>query len=349
MRKILCQFGVLTICSLLSTACAQMTHLTRTRTLGESRFILIDAKQRAISSVANVNCAEPSPDALSALAASQGANLSTANGASAAESFAIAEAAGSIGLRTQSIQLLRDSMFRVCESYQNGQLSPFMVQLLHQRFQTTMVSVLAIEQLTGAMRAPAVVLGGSSSTGSADAIVKLSASREAQAASVEVAQKDYTAKKADAEKAEQDVASKTAAVATASDDQAKAAAEAALNQGQEKANAANDAMAAADMTLASRKSGLAAIDRALTLAQASGSAAATGTIESLASQPASVEAVANAVTEIVKGTYKLGHTSDFCTALLADAARKDTSVDVKGQVFVECVKVLASGQMIYTQ
>jgi hypothetical protein len=329
--------------------CAEMTHLTRTRSLGSSQFILIDAKQRAISSANNMNCAEPSPDALSALAASQGANLNTPSGTSVAGSLAIAEAAGSIGLRTQSIQLLRDSMFRVCESYQNGQLTPFMVQLLHQRFQTTMVSVLAIEQLTGAMRAPAVLLGGSSSTGNADAIVKLSASRETQAASVGEAEKSYAIKAAEADKADQDLAAKTAALSAASDDQARAAAQTAVNQAKEKADAASAAKAEADLTLATRKSGLAAIDRALSLAQASGSASATGTIESLASQPASVEAVASAVAQIVNGTYKLGKTSDFCTALLADAARRDTEIDPKNPVFVECVKVLASGQLIYSQ
>ncbi|MEO5612791.1 MAG: hypothetical protein ABIT68_08630 [Sphingomicrobium sp.] len=337
------------LCLIFLGGCAEMTHLTRTRNLGDSRFILIDAKQRAISSVNNINCAEPSPDALSALAASQGANFGAPNGGSGAESFAIAEAAGSIGLRTQSIQLLRDSMFRVCEAYQNHQLSPFMVQLLHQRFQTTMVSVLAIEQLTGAMRAPAIVLGGSSSTGNADAIVKLSASREAQAASVEEAKKDLTAKTAEAEKAEQDVSSKRAALAAASDDQAKAAAQTALYQAQEKADAANGAKPEAVTTLASRNAGLAAIDRALTLAQASGSATANGMIESLAPQPASVLAVATAVKEIVQGTYALGHTGDFCSAVLADAARTDTMIDTKGRVFEECVKILASGQMLYAQ
>jgi hypothetical protein len=296
--------------------------------------------------VKNINCAEPSPDALSALAASQGANLNTGKGASAAESFAIAEAAGSIGLRTQSIQLLRDSMFRVCESYQNNELSPFMVQLLHQRFQTTMVSVLAIEQLTGAMRAPAMVLGGSSSVGNADAIVKLSASRETQAASVTEAQKAYATASDEADKAEQDVAAKKAALDAAADDEAKAAAKTALDQAQEKAQEANAAKADADMTLASRKSGLAAIDRALTLAQATGSASATGTMESLAANPASAQAVADAVTKIVDGTYKLGHTSDFCTALLADAAYSDTRINTKGPVFQQCVKILGQGQMM---
>lgn len=340
------QIAILSVSAALLCGCANMTHLTRTRTLDQSRFILIDAKQRAISSVGNVNCAEPSPDALSALAASQAANVSTPKGLSAAQSFAIAEAAGSIGLRTQSIQLLRDSMFRVCEGYQNNQLTPFMVQLLHQRFQTTMVSVLAIEQLTGAMRAPAVVLGGSSSVGDADAIVKLNDSRETQAASVNEAEKTLATKTTEANTAEQKLAADRAALDAAPDDQTRAAAQTAVDQAKEKFDTAAAERADAETALATRQRGLAAIDRALTLAQASGSASASGTIESLASHPASTEAVANAVKEIVQGTYKLGHTKDFCTALLADAARKDTIIDTKGPVFLRCVDLLASGQML---
>jgi len=337
------------LCAALVSGCAQMTTVTRQRNLGQSPFLLIDAKQRAISRSNAINCAEPSPDALSALAASQGANLSTPKGASAAESFAIAEAAGSIGLRTQSIQLLRDSMFRVCEAYQNQQLTPFMVELLHQRFQTTMVSVLAIEQLTGAVKAPAVVLGGSSSYGNADAIVQLSKDRQTQAAAVTDAQKDLDSKTSDADKAAQDVAAKKAALDTAnagSDDQAKAAAQKALEQSQEKSDAADKAKSAAEETLKTNEDGLAALDRALTLAQATGSASSNGTIGTLAAQPASTEAIANAVKDIVDGTYKLGHTSDFCTALLADAARKQTDIDVKSPIVGRCVDILAKGQLM---
>src|SRR5437660_12540805 len=82
--------------------CAEMTHLTRVRPLRNGTAILVDAKQRGIFEQGGVTCAEPSPDALSALAASQSANVQT-KGTTAAEAVSIAEAAGSIGLRTQSI------------------------------------------------------------------------------------------------------------------------------------------------------------------------------------------------------------------------------------------------------
>lgn len=324
------------------SGCANMTHLTRSRDLGQSKFLLIDAKQRAISSYNNVNCAEPSPDALSALAASQSLNLATPQGTSVGQSFAIAEAAGSIGLRTQSIQLLRDHMFRVCEAYQAGKISPFMVTLLHRRFQTSTVAILAIEQLTGTMRAPAVVLSGSAASGNADAILKLTASRESVSAQVASAEKDYAAKKVAAESAEADLATKEAALAAAPAD---AALKTARDTAKKSAETANSEKLEADGVLSNRKAALAAIDRALTLAQASGSASTSGVIELTTSHaPGDVAAVAAAVSAIVRGTYELPNYKDFCTILLAEASQKVTSVDPDGPVTEACLKHLGDGQ-----
>jgi hypothetical protein len=134
----------------LLAGCAEMTHLTRTRSVSGGDAILIDAKQRGIFTRRDVLCAEPSPDALSAIAASQNMNIGTPKGTTIGQSISIAEAAASIGLRTQSIQLMRDHMYRLCEAYQSGAIGPVGLQLLHRRFQTTMVAILAIEQLTGA-------------------------------------------------------------------------------------------------------------------------------------------------------------------------------------------------------
>lgn len=79
------------------SGCASMTHLTRTRELttnteapARAQTIIVDAKQRLITASPKV---------------SRGSDVS----------FSIAEGAGSIGLRTQSIQLMRDAMYRLCE------------------------------------------------------------------------------------------------------------------------------------------------------------------------------------------------------------------------------------------
>lgn len=328
------------------SGCAEMTHLTRTRTLGEHQYILIDAKQRAISTRNGVSCAEPSPDALSAIAASHGLNLTTPQGTSVGQSLSIAEAAGSIGLRTQSIQLLRDHMYRVCESAQAGYISPPVMQLLHRRFQTTTVAILAIEQLTGTIRAPAVVLGGASDVGNAEAIVKLSATRETQAASVETAQKDLAARKTAVATAVGDVATKTADLATANsggDAATIKAAQDALKTAQDKETAEREAEALADSVLTQRRATLAAIDRAITMAQATGSASATGTIETVTYHPGDVSAIASSVQKIVEGTFALTNTADFCMIVLAEEAKPGGQVNPASETYKACAKMLADG------
>lgn len=71
-----------------------------------------------------VVCAEPSPDALVAQAAvlSARGNYTGPTGAPSAGGSAVVgiqESAASIGLRTQSIQVLRDGYYRLCETYLN--------------------------------------------------------------------------------------------------------------------------------------------------------------------------------------------------------------------------------------
>lgn len=118
-------------------------------------------------------CAEPSPDALSAISASGAFKANWQGGATAAFQQAISEAASSIGLRTQSIQLMRDAMYRICEGYMNGALGGAGFETLHRRFQNSMVAILAIEQITGVVRAPAAALEGLSSAGVAGDLVEL--------------------------------------------------------------------------------------------------------------------------------------------------------------------------------
>lgn len=153
------------------SACANFTHFNESQSGfdGRQKTTFIDAKQRVI--VSNKlsddqirTCAEPSPDALSAIAASQ--DLSFGNGSiDLGLGNALAESAGSIGLRTQSIQLMRDAMYRLCEMYMSGAISDLSFETMNRRFQSSMVAILAIEQLTGAVRPPALGLEGRASTG----------------------------------------------------------------------------------------------------------------------------------------------------------------------------------------
>ncbi|HBP87145.1 MAG TPA: hypothetical protein DD706_05550 [Nitrospiraceae bacterium] len=103
-------------------------------------------------------CAEPSPDALSAYAAEIAGKVDVAGKAGAELAAAMQENSSFVGLRTQSIQLLRDSFYRLCEGYMNGALDKLDYDLLMRRNQKYMVALLGIEQLTGTIRAPTVTI-----------------------------------------------------------------------------------------------------------------------------------------------------------------------------------------------
>lgn len=136
---------------------------------------LVDIKQRAIvagernAKTADgkqiVVCAEPSPDSLSAYAAEIAAKADTGKGVSAEVAAAFQESAAFVGLRTQSIQLLRDAMYRSCEAYMNGAISESQYSVLARRYQKHAIALLAIESLTGTVKAPAVTINTSGSAG----------------------------------------------------------------------------------------------------------------------------------------------------------------------------------------
>lgn len=155
----------LTVAFSLCAACANWNAVTKKKTFSDDLdAVFIDAKQRVVFARSHDAekppkiCAEPSPDALSVLAASGGVDVTTPKGINAGAQGTLSEAAGSIGLRTQSIQLMRDAMFRICEGYANGSIGEAEFETLHRRFQQSMVTILAVEQLTGAVRPPALIL-----------------------------------------------------------------------------------------------------------------------------------------------------------------------------------------------
>lgn len=126
---------VMATCSALAlTSCASIGNLAavnKKETIGSGfggkapAGVFIDAEQRAVLSNQRTDrdlrvvCAEPAPDALSAIAAQAGVSVSDISTAVSAEG-GVSEAAANIGLRTQTIQTLRDGFYRVCEAYMNG-------------------------------------------------------------------------------------------------------------------------------------------------------------------------------------------------------------------------------------
>lgn len=140
--------------------CANLNSIDRTTHLptpaedGTGRAVHLDAQQRLMV-VNNIGqyCAEPSPDALAAYAASLGLGIGIQGTGSGALSAGQQSAAASIGLRTQSITLMRDALYRMCEAYANGAVGPAQIATLLGRSQHLTAVILAVEQLTGAVSA----------------------------------------------------------------------------------------------------------------------------------------------------------------------------------------------------
>lgn len=170
-------------CLLLAlTGCANVNSVYRPIYAAEGQGALIDVKQRAIlvgkrevdgSGAAYTGnaprqfiiCAEPSPDAMSAYAGEFAGRLAlspvgeaTGKSESLAIQGAMREAASFVGMRTPSVQLLRDAMYRVCEAYANGGIDDAQYELLMRRYQRHIVALAAIDQLTQAVRVPPITL-----------------------------------------------------------------------------------------------------------------------------------------------------------------------------------------------
>jgi hypothetical protein len=145
----------------------------------QARLVSLDARQRAIISTSVLErgqavrriCAEPSPDVLTTLSAAvnaqAGANFGAtqaAKQANAALGASVAEAGASLN-RTQTVNMLRELMYRTCERYMNGAISEDELVVQAARDQRIMLGILAIEQLTSTLAPQPVVLGSIAQTG----------------------------------------------------------------------------------------------------------------------------------------------------------------------------------------
>jgi len=158
------------------TGCAN--YIFKTFDIDGGDSISLDAKQRLVLATQKggktgnrkIVCAEPSPDAFSATSASaagsaaftfptllpggQPGNTSGSGGVAAATS----ESAASIGLRTQTIQLLRDGLYRACEAYMNGAIDQHQYNIILLNIDKLMVTLLGIDAIGGTPKAPAIAM-----------------------------------------------------------------------------------------------------------------------------------------------------------------------------------------------
>ena len=95
-----------------------------------------------------VICAEPSPDVVSQLALSGGLNALTQTGNSTEANLAIAAAVSRLSNRTQTIQLLRDGLYRACEAYFNGVLEEEDYKSIIKGYDELLITLVAIEGLS---------------------------------------------------------------------------------------------------------------------------------------------------------------------------------------------------------
>ena len=156
--------GMLAIAA--TSGCANLNTIERSTLLpGNRKAVHLDIHQRAIISTADRYCAEPSPDGLAAYAAAIGLSVGKpASGTDSLTSSGSSSAAG-VGLRTQSITLMRDLMYRICEASANGALGNAHLAVLLGQSQDLATVILAVEQLTGPVAATQVALtAGSQAT-----------------------------------------------------------------------------------------------------------------------------------------------------------------------------------------
>jgi hypothetical protein len=106
-------------------------------------------------------CAEPSPDVAKAISQAISENaeatlqglkaLGGAGSVNAKQSLSLQQnsAIAELGRRLATTQLLRDGVYRLCEAYANGAISTYEYALVLSRYGDTMVTLLAIEAVSG--------------------------------------------------------------------------------------------------------------------------------------------------------------------------------------------------------
>lgn len=198
------------------SGCANLQSIHRINTINPNgQTEVVGAKQRLIISVPNFHekgesigdgdpafriCAEAAPDVFSISAlgfsgeASQGISgqFGAALGLSSAETGATIE-------RTQTINLMRESMYRTCERYMNGGITKDTLVTQAARDQRAMIAFLAIEQLTGIVKRQPTILSSSTEATLISANKPLIDLRVQESEAVEKAKKAADAAKLDAD------------------------------------------------------------------------------------------------------------------------------------------------------
>jgi hypothetical protein len=302
-----------------------------------------------------VVCAEPSPDALSAYGSSL-AGSANSERVQAQLAAAIAEQSGSIGLRTQSITLMRDALYRVCEGFRSSAITDEQYYLLQRRFQNLTMGLLAVEQLTGTVKAQQIALstsGGAATGDNSQAETEALTSAKTQQISAreahESAKLQLENDRAAHLKATSDVAAAKKALGTDPEKQTQelkdqlASAEQVQKAAQNKLAQQNLDTDTKRQLLAAATESVGVAEENLTLARQRVRAYASGTAQfgpgGGGAQAAATDAVAKAVHGIVTEVLRASNRDEVCNEVMRDAIRnrgnyvKDTP---QGDLLASC-------------
>ena len=165
LRRLL--FSLVLLAITMSLGCSWGTFQTSYRRfpLGDKNgeAVALDVYQRIIltrqfaESTRQVVCAEPSPDALQVFSTALAAEV-TAKGVTGGFSGASSGAAQALSERSQTLMLLHDAMYRICEGYFNSAFDTAEYRYQHLRYRDSMLALLAIEELAGNKRTPGTVV-----------------------------------------------------------------------------------------------------------------------------------------------------------------------------------------------
>lgn len=307
---------------------------------GEAALIAVDAKQRVIIRQGTKICTEPPPDVFSVYAQALGASGSLSKSADPTSlavagslSYAASEQGATIG-RTQALNLLALQAYYNCLTNLSGDSGELEAPIDRVRLQRLIVTTLAIEQLTNAIRPATVVIGatGSGSTGSAETVATLDAAWKAsQTASTTLADKQ---KKLD---------DLTGAAPKCDDIEAKVKAGTALTDDEKTKQPA--CKTAKDAVTAAKADHEAKDKHYKALLAANGGGAATTAVahvieakvtEATKPSPETVAAVAGQVKSIVDSITNQDETKLFCIRLLGDRARRARDIELSAQ----CTRLL---------
>jgi hypothetical protein len=212
------------VCLSALSGCARFNSIHRTTPLLKNEdvaeAISVDAKQRFLLSGKRdgvpIFCSEPSPDVFSVFSAALEAQGSKAEAFTAALKMATSESGGTVGIRTESIQLLRDAMYRICEAYLSRGIDPEQYSDMLRRYQKSMVTLIAIEQLTGAARPAQIILKAGADIDGNDAALTAKQKMDGAHAALTAAKDTATKATETLEKAKKDLGGDYAAKCTAS-------------------------------------------------------------------------------------------------------------------------------------